>query len=725
MEEQQTISVKTSPGGTFTMHKGKPLPLGAEPTATGVNFAIFSRNASGATLCLFPPDETGGEIKINLDSSKNRTGDIWHIHIDGFPDDWGYGWRFTGPYSPDKTGHRFNPNKLLIDPYAKALKGSFTWDSPTLLGYELDHDDLSFSTEDSAPFVPKCLVVRDDFDWEDDRPPRTPLKDSIIYEVHVKGFTCSGTSSVKHPGTYSGFMEKIPYLKELGVTAVELLPIFEFNENENTRVNPETDKRLKNYWGYSTCGFFAPKASYAVDGDPVQAIREFKELVKELHKHDIEVILDVVYNHTAEGDQLGPTISFRGIDNTLYYMLDESQRFYRNFSGCGNTLNCNHPVVRSFVVNSLHYWVVEMHVDGFRFDLASILGRARDGRVLKNPPLLEQIAHDPVLANCKLIAEAWDAAGLYQVGSFPSEGRWAEWNGRYRDDIRSFVRGDDKTAPAAATRITGSSDLYQHDGRAPYHSINFVCSHDGFTMNDLVSYNRKHNKANGEENKDGHNHTLSWNCGTEGPTSDPLTETLRLRQIKNFWTILMISQGVPMVLGGDEFRRTQKGNNNAYCQDNELSWFNWDLLLQHDEINRFARGMIRFRKHHPALRRYSFLAGKSDGSNAAKDIVWFDPDLKKPKWDQQDSFLAFMLNGSKKHTLAPYDSHDLYIILNMGKETLQCTLPAPRDEHTWLQAVDTSKPPPADLREPGEEKPLRTDNSYKVHAHSSVVLVSC
>ncbi len=708
----------------LTTHAGSPLPLGPSITAQGVNFAVFSRTAAGMTLCLFPPDLDAKEIRIHLTPHVHRTGDIWHIHVNALPRDWTYGWRVDGPYDPEQRGHRCNWNKLLIDPYARALVGRFVWDSPALLGYRLGETDISFSTEDSAPYVPKCAVVDDPFDWEGDRPLRIPLKDSIIYEVHAKGFTRHPSSNVLAPGTFSGFKEKIPYLRELGVTAVELLPIYEFDEHENVKVDPQTGRKLTNYWGYSSVSFFAPKATYAAGRQPDSAMREFKELVKALHRAGLEVILDVVYNHTAEGDQLGPTFCFRGLDNTVYYMLDGDKRYYRNYSGCGNTFNCNHPLVREFVLDSLRYWVVDMHVDGFRFDLASILGRAQDGGVLSNPPLLERIAHDPVLADCKIIAEAWDAAGLYQVGSFPSARRWAEWNARYRDDVRRFVRGDPGLVAAIATRVGGSSDLYQHDGRSPYHSINFVTSHDGFTMADLVSYNQKHNEANGEDNRDGMNDNAGWNCGAEGETSDPLVRTLRQRQIKNFWTVLMTSQGVPMILGGDEFGRTQRGNNNAYCQDNDISWFDWTLLEKNRDIFRFAREAIHFRRNHPALMRHSFLVGRADGSSAEGDISWHGMRIGVPDWSAESRLLAFVLSGAPHLTLAEEEDDDIYVCFNMDVEARTCELPSPRAGRAWHRAIDTSLPSPEDIAPQGREPLLTSQDRYRVHARSSIVLVA-
>ncbi|MFH1760559.1 MAG: alpha-amylase family glycosyl hydrolase, partial [bacterium] len=447
----------------------------------------------------------------------------------------------------------------------------------------------------------------------------------------MRGFTRHSSSGIKHKGTFRGIIEKIPYLKKLGITAVELMPIHEFDENEILRYDPVTKNKLKNYWGYSTINFFAPRGKYSASGTLGQQVKEFKTIVKALHKSNIEVILDVVFNHTAEGNEFGPTICFRGIDNSIYYML-ENGRNYKNYSGCGNTLNCNHPIVQSFILDCLVYWVLEMHVDGFRFDLASILGRDKNGTVLENPPVIERISENPLLRDTKIIAEAWDAAGLYQVGRFPGD-RWAEWNGRFRDDIRAFWRGDKGCVPKFATRFTGSSDLYEHANKRPFHSINFVTCHDGFTLNDLVSYNEKHNLMNGEENADGDNNNLSNNCGFEGPVENKEINRLRERQMKNFILTLFLSQGLPMLLSGDEFKRTQQGNNNAYCQDNEISWLDWDLLKKHRSFFSFVKNLIWFRKTHPVFRRGSFFQGKDTGLNGLEDIKWYDENLKLPDWN--------------------------------------------------------------------------------------------
>ena len=590
-ETKNTPSLKTSPG--------TPLPLGTTLSENGVQFSVFSRHATAVVLQLFN-SARGNDLsaEIILDPGLNKTGDIWHVFVEGIRAGQLYGYRADGPYHPEE-GLRFNKNKLLLDPYTRAVSGNFNWDLSDARSYDSNspEGDLSFSTLDSAGGAPKSIVVDNSFDWGDDRPLKIPMKDTIIYETHIRGLTCHPSSGVSHPGTFQGVIEKIPYLQQLGITAVELLPIHEFDEREIIHRSPTTGKQLTNYWGYSTIGFFAPKGRYSTSGSMGEQVREFKKMVIALHKAGIEVILDVVFNHTAEGDETGPTLCFRGLDNTIYYLLADGGRRYKNFSGCGNTVNCNHPVVRDLILDCLLYWAIEMHVDGFRFDLASILGRDQEGTILTNSPLIERIAENPVLRDTKIIAEAWDAGGAYQVGGFP--GRWAEWNGHYRDDIRRFWRGDSGMVSQLATRLAGSSDLYQKNGRAPFHSVNFVTCHDGFTLHDLVSYATKHNGANGHNNRDGTDDNFSCNYGVEGETDSETINTLRTRQVKNFIATLMLSQGVPMLLGGDEFRRTQRGNNNAYCQDNELSWYDWNFVKKHKEIVRFTKELIAFRKRHP------------------------------------------------------------------------------------------------------------------------------
>jgi glycogen operon protein len=692
----------------FIIDNGKPLPMGAELTETGVNFSLFSRYATAVSLVLFEDEGPGsGRREIALDKRKNRTGDVWHCHVRDLKAGALYLYRVDGPYVPEK-GLRFNAHKSLVDPYAKALSSLRAWDMGTCVGYDPadPSGDLSFSYQDDLDGQPKCVVVDDDaFDWQGDTALNYPLRFSVLYETHVRGFTVHSSSGVEHPGTYRGVVEKIPFLKDLGVTSLELLPIQEFNERELPKVNPRTGQPLVNYWGYSTVAFFAPKESYAADKRPGGQVREFKEMVRELHKAGIEVILDIVFNHTAEGNERGPTFSFRGLDNTIYYILDENKRYYKNFSGCGNTVNCNHPVVRTFIMDCLRYWVVEMHVDGFRFDLGSILGRDQQGRLMENPPMLERIAEDPVLSHTKIIAEAWDAGGAYQVGWFPG-GRWAEWNDRFRDDLRKYWRGDPHTVRHLATRISGSSDLYLRDGRKPFHSINFITSHDGFTLRDLVSYNNKHNDENGEENRDGGDANYSYNYGFEGPSRNPAIEEVRERQLKNFIATLMISLGTPMLLGGDEFARTQRGNNNAYCQDNEISWYDWSLPVRNGGLFRFVKEMIAFRRRHPGFMRPEFYTGRDGNYNAIPDISWFDERGETPEWDEMNACLAVRIDGSKAEILNDRDDNDFFIMFNPGVKPVEFSVcPAPEGK-IWVRAVDTGLPSPEDILLPGQERPL-------------------
>jgi glycogen operon protein len=704
---------------------GKALPLGASITNDGVNFAIFSRNATTVTLILFESAEPDSPWKeIPLDKRENKTGNIWHCFIKGLGAGTCYLYRVDGPYFPEK-GLRFNPHKTLLDPYAKALTDISNWDFTKSAGYDLRKpgSDLTYSYVDNMANQPRCIVVDDNFDWQGDTPLNYPLRFSVIYETHVKGLTAHHSSGVEHPGTYRGVIEKIPYFKDLGITSLEFLPVQEFNENEISWKNPYTGEKLRNYWGYSTVAFFAPKGSWAVDKTPGAQVREFKEMVRELHKAGIEVILDIVFNHTAEGNELGPTFSFRGLDNSIYYMLNENRRFYQNYSGCGNTMNCNHPVVRTFIMDCLRYWVTEMHVDGFRFDLGSILGRDQQGNIMENPPTLEQIAEDPVLSSTKIIAEAWDAGGAYQVGWFPG-GRWAEWNDKFRDDVRRYWHSDKNDTRLLATRLSGSSDLYLRDGRKPFHSINFITSHDGFTMGDLVSYNSKYNETNGEENRDGSNNNLSFNYGIEGPASDPLVNTLRERQVKNFFTTLLISLGTPMILGGDEFGRTQSGNNNAYCQDNEISWFDWSLLEKNKDLYRFVKEMIAFRKRHPGFMRPEFYTGRGGDYVGIPDISWYDEKGDTPNWDNIGHYLALRLDGSKTETLAERDDNDFYIMLNPSTDSKAFILADTPAKKEWFRIVDTGLLSPNDILAQGNEKKLSSQHSYSVKARSMAILIS-
>lgn len=676
-------------GDEFEITRGRPLPLGAHVLRGGINFSVFSRHARSVRLVLFTPGTEEPLIEFPLDPLYHRTGYVWHAFIRGLDPGIEYGYRMDGPSNNPR--HRFDPSVVLLDPYAKALSGGVSWGD----GENPRH----------------ALVTDHTFDWGLDRPLNTHLADTVIYELHVRSFTRHPSSGVAQPGTFRGVAERIPYLKDLGVTAVELMPVTEFNENDLKLINPFTGERLVNLWGYDPISFFAPKAAYAADASVQGALDEFKQMVKMLHEAGIEVILDMVFNHTGESDETGPTINYRGIDNAVYYMVDPETGVYENFSGCGNTLNCNHPVVRSLIMDALRYWVTEMHVDGFRFDLASILGRGQDGEVMADPPLLERIAAEPVLANTKLIAEAWDAAGLYQVGSFPNWGRWAEWNGRFRDDIRRFVRGDPGMVPVLATRMAGSSDLYQHDGRAPYHSVNFVTSHDGFTLHDLVSYEEKHNEANGQKNQDGDSTPFSWHCGVEGPTTSETVQKLRKRQIKNMAALLLLAQGVPMILSGDEFGRTQQGNNNAYCQDNEISWIDWNLQKTHGDLHRFFKQLIAFRKAHAVLRRHDFFEPE-----AVPTITWHGFEQGSPDWSEESRSLGM-------HFVTEAGMQDLYIIAHAGESDRDFALPALSAPSCWSRVVDTGLDSPQDIAEPGREESVGSASTYRVSGRSVTVFL--
>jgi glycogen operon protein len=692
--------------GSYLVERGKPLPYGASEMASGINFSLFSRNSLTASLVLYWPEADKPVAEIPLDPFLNRTGNVWHILVRRLDPDICYGWRLDGPNEPHN-GHRFDKKHLLFDPYARALSGGSVWSQPEI------SREIECAEEPSDRPPRMCRLEPEGFDWQGDAPPRIPMEDSIIYELHVRGFTIHNSSRTDNPGTFLGLTEKIPYLKELGVTAVELMPVFEFDENENLRHHPRTGELLRNFWGYSPIAFFAPKSSYAANGHDGNQINEFREMVRRFHRAGIEVYLDVVFNHTAEGNEKGPTISFRGIDNSIYYMLDK-QGNYRNFSGCGNTLNCNHPLIREIILDCLQYWVSDMHVDGFRFDLASILGRGPDGEVLANPPLLERIALDPVLADTKIIAEAWDAAGLNQVGKFPSWGRWAEWNGYFRDQMRLFWQGQNGLVSAVASRICGSDDLYEKTGRSPYHSINFITAHDGFTMNDLVSYKEKHNHDNGEDNIDGEVYNHSMNFGTEGATGDQHISRLRRKQMKNFFATLLLSQGVPMLLAGDEFCKTQNGNNNAYCQDNELSWINWELAEKNADMVRFVRLMNAFRKRHHSLRRKHFF------KEGASDISWHGEKAYQPDWSENARWMAFILDGDR----APggRDKH-IMVMMNASEDWRHFEIPDKGGD--WRRIIDTSKQSPEDFFEKEADAPIigRRHDRYAVESRSVVVLV--
>ena len=684
--------------GGIRFRRGRPLPFGATIVPHGVNFSIFSSAADSCTLVLFRKHEREPFIEIEF-PREFRVGDVYSIIVfDLEVENLEYGYRFSGPWNP-RAGHLFDKTKVVCDPYAKVLGGRDVWRQ---------------RPDWSDPYQHRARLAFDDFDWEGDTALEIPAKDLIIYEAHVRGFTSSPTSKVSAPGTFAGLREKIPYVKSLGVNCIELLPIFEFDEWENCRPHPETGQPLINYWGYSTVGFFAPKAGYAATGGLGMQVDELKNLIKELHRSGIEVMLDVVFNHTAEGDERGPYICYRGIDNRNYYILTP-EGYYHNFSGCGNTLNCNHPVVRNMVLDCLRYWVSEYHIDGFRFDLASILGRDQNGAPLSNPPLLESLAYDPVLGKCKLVAEAWDAGGLYQVGSFPAYGRWAEWNGKYRDAIRRFIKGDEGMLGEIADRIKGSPDLYWY--RGPTASLNFVTCHDGFTLRDLVSYDRKYNEANGEGNKDGANDNNSWNCGWEGETDDPSVNALRKRQIRNAATILFLSRGIPMLLMGDEVGRTQGGNNNCYCQDNALSWMNWDDVKKEAGLLRFFSKLLAFRHAHPVLRSDRFFEHRDCVGSGKPDIAFHGTRVGQPDWGGR--CLAFLICG--KHAI-PQDD-DIYAAFNMHWDGLPFQVPPAPEGGSWRVAINTSMPSPEDIYE-GESGPRVDSGEIIVGGRSIMVLVA-
>lgn len=688
----------------FRLRPGKPYPFGATLIPGGVNFAVFSHHATACVLVLYEKGASAPLVEIPF-PDEFRIGSVFSMIVfDLDYEEIEYGFRMEGPYAPQE-GHRFDPRHVLLDPYARSVGGRDIWGEPPDA-----HDGYQH----------RGRLIFDDFDWEDDRPLEIPIEELIIYEMHVRGFTRHPSSGVKYPGTFAAIREKIPYLLDLGVNCVELMPIFEFDEFENERVNPLTGEHLLNYWGYSTLAFFAPKAGFAATGRLGMQVDEFKALVKALHKHGIEVILDVVFNHTAEGNEQGPTISFRGLDNKTYYMLTPDGR-YLNFSGTGNTMNCNNPVVRSMVLDCLRYWVSEFHIDGFRFDLASILGRDQMGVPLANPPLLEMLAHDPILAKCKLIAEAWDAGGLYQVGAFPAYGRWAEWNGKYRDTVRRFLKGDHGLAWEVAQRLQGSLDMYGL--RGPTASINFITCHDGFTLMDLVSYNEKHNWANGEQNRDGANDNYSWNCGWEGETHLPHVNTLRRQQIRNAAAMLLVSQGVPMILMGDEMGHSKGGNNNTYCHDSDLNWLNWELLETNADLHRFFKNCIAFRRAHPALRNWIVINADDAPHDGYAQLSWHGIQAWKADWGEYVLTLAFMLSGVYPVNGALVEDH-VYVAMNMHWEDHCFEIPALPNGLQWHLSVDTSASPPDDSYEVGAEPRLQDQHALLMAARSVVILVA-
>jgi isoamylase len=677
---------------------GRSAPLGATVTCGGVNFSVFSRNASGIDLLLFDhEDDMQPSHTIQLNASTNRTYHYWHVFVPGLRAGQLYGYRVHGPFDPAK-GLRFDPAKVLLDPYGRGVA------VPRNYSREAARRD-----GDNAATAMKSVVVDVSlYDWEGDTPLRRPSSQTIVYEMHVKGFTRHPSSGVPEStrGTYAGLIEKIPYLQDLGITAVELLPVFQFDPQD-------CPPGRVNYWGYAPVSFFAPHQAYSSRQDPLGAVDEFRDMVKSLHRAGIEVILDVVFNHTAEGDHRGPTLSFRGLDNSAYYLLVHDRSHYADYSGTGNTLNANHPVVRRMIVDSLRYWVEEMHVDGFRFDLASILARDSAGQVMSDPPVLWDIDSDPALAGTKIIAEAWDAAGLYQVGSFVGDS-WKEWNGRFRDDVRSFFRGDEVSLRVFVDRLLGSHEIYRHEEREAEQSVNFVACHDGFTLNDLVSYNEKHNEANGEENRDGSNDDRSWNCGVEGPTTDAEIERLRTRQVKNFMTVTMLSLGLPMFLMGDEVRRTQQGNNNAYCQDNEGNWFDWSLLVKYADVHRFVKLLTARR----TLRDSSAERERMTLIQLIRAGIkgWHGVKLNQPDWSDHSHSVALSTELSKEAML-------IHFIFNAYWEPLDFELPrsGTGERLSWKRWIDTFQEAPGDIIA-WQEAPTVPVSTYRAGPRSVVVL---
>lgn len=689
---------------TFVTKYGKAHPLGATPEKNGVNFSLYSENATGVELLIFDNEkDICPSFSVKLDHHKNRTFNFWHIFVEGLTAGKYYAYRIDGECRHEE-GHRFNPLKIIVDPYAKGISDAL-----------FDRAEACHEKDNIHASLKGVIIDTGNYDWENDLRPNIPLGETIIYEAHVKGFTRHDSSSVKYKGSFKGLIEKIPYLKELGITAIELLPVFNFDNKHPLRFNQE-GKPLYNYWGYSTIGFFALEENYCSDNNVFESLDEFRDMVKALHKEGIEVILDVVYNHTDEGNHEGPVLSFKGIDNSLFYQLSpKDKKYYMDYTGCGNTFNCNHPINEKLVSESLRFWVQEMHVDGFRFDEGSVLSRGEDGTPMKHPPLLWEIELEDVFANTKLITEAWDAAGLYQIGSF-SGFRWSEWNGRFRDDVRKFVRGDMNMTCAVASRIAGSSDLYQHSRHSPVNSINFICCHDGFTMMDLVSYNCKHNEANGENSRDGIDENHSCNYGAEGETNDHGINDFRKKQIKNFATVLMLSRGIPMILSGDEIGRTQKGNNNAYCQDNEISWTDWSLLEKNKDMFRFFREMIKFRKQNEILRKEDFYNTHPSSRNL-NELEWHGCKLLSPGWnDPSCRVLAFTLRP--ENTRNP----DIHVMMNMNEKPLSFEIPDPCGK-SWYRKADTNMNSPEDISEAGEEK-LFTEKTYLVNSHSTVILIT-
>ena len=702
---------------TKSLEKGSPFPLGATLCADGVNFALYSKHATEVFLLLFDAPDGNPTDTIRL---PERDKFIWHVKVKDVRAGQLYGYKVRGEYRPE-WGLRFNDSKLLLDPYAKAVDGKFRNVDNLLLPYDSrpGAGDRSPDPRDNSSIVPKGIVIDDAFDWQGVRSPDFGLEQLVIYEVHVKGFTAHPSSGVAYPGTYLGFIEKIPHLSRLGVNAVELLPVHESYVDDFL-----LQKGLTNYWGYNSIGFFAPESSYSSRGALGRQVTEFKTLVRELHRTGIKVILDVVYNHTAEGNEMGPMICFRGVDNLSYYHLtgpaEAPRSYYMNYTGCGNSLNFDNPAVIRLVMDSLRYWFEVMHVDGFRFDLASVLGRTEDGYFRSSAAFFDTVSQDPVLSRAILIAEPWDV-GTYQVGNFPVD--WSEWNGRFRDTMRRFAKGDPGQLAQVGWRLTGSADLYGEDGRSAYNSVNFITCHDGFTLWDLVSYNGKHNELNGENNRDGANENNSWNCGTEGETSDAAILALRKRMMKNHVCHLLFACGTPLMLGGDEFARSQRGNNNAYCQDNEIGWFDWTLTSRNSDLVEFFRKTIAFTRRFPCLQRRKFLLGKDLDADGIPDLTWFAPAGGEPAWqDENARTLCYQLDTSEDGEHLDVDR--LFFILNAHFEPEWVKLPPLTPPRCWYRAIDTSLPSGEDFADPGKEIPIDPADHYIAGPRTTVVLVA-
>lgn len=678
---------------SYSVYTGSPLPFGVSRQGNRTNFAVFALEPVPITLLLFEPRSAQPFFQVPLSRRDHRTGSVWHAAIDDLPPVFEYGYLLQESQSDLESSAP--ANAVLLDPYARVVASSSVWGN---------HSDLAHLPHRFYP-CRSAFLDSPPFDWNGDMPPAIPPEDLILYEMHVRGFTRHPSSGVAHPGTFSGIMEKIPYLKELGINGIELMPIHEFNEREHNLRDPQSGTPLCNYWGYSPVSFFAPMNRYSYGKELGSAMVEFKQLVKALHREEMEIILDVVFNHTAEGGHGGPILSLKGFANEVYYMIDKGH--YLNFSGCGNTISANHGVVVELIITCLRYWVTEMHVDGFRFDLASALARGEKGEPLPYAPIIKRITEDPILSNTKLIAEPWDAGGLYQVGAFghPSAD-WMEWNGRYRDVTRRFIKGDRAGAGAFARALCGSEDLYGSI-RRPFHSVNLVTCHDGFTLADLVSYNAKHNTENAEENRDGMNENESWNCGVEGATDDPNVLCLRQRQMRNFFMALMVSQGVPLILMGDEYAHSRQGNNNAWCQDNERSWFLWDQIEENRDFHRFCRLMIRFRRHCKLFKRTTFLT--------AADIEWHGTKPRAPRWGADSCLVAFTLRD-------PAEGDDLYIAFNSSHEAVTVNLPLRYDAKRWCLVVNTAAESPKDIVEKESEAQALPDYTFRLEPYSAALL---